>query len=94
MAGDFNQVIFLGERSRGGSLDSEMRMFFDVIEDLDLRDLALLGGSFTWSGGQNNQTKSRLDRFLIFEDWEDMFCDVMQSILPRPTSNHYAKGLE
>ena len=35
------RVRFLKERSRGGILDSEMRIFADVMEDLDLRDLPL-----------------------------------------------------
>lgn len=31
---------------------------------------------------------SRLDRFLVFEDWEGHFSGVVQSILPRPVSSH------
>lgn len=44
-----------------------IRRFSEVIKDLQLRDLPLLGGSFTWSGGLNNHTQSRLDRFLVLE---------------------------
>ncbi|RVW41716.1 Transposon TX1 uncharacterized 149 kDa protein [Vitis vinifera] len=32
-----------------------MRRFSEVIEDLELRDLPLQGGLFTWSGGSNDQ---------------------------------------
>ncbi|RVW60698.1 hypothetical protein CK203_053051 [Vitis vinifera] len=35
-----------------------------IIDELGLVDIPLQGGSFTWSGGLNNQTQARLDRFL------------------------------
>ena len=66
-----------------------MRRFSNVIEDLELRDLPLQGGPFTWSGGLNNLSKSRLDHFLISEDWEGHFGGAVQSVLPRPISNHF-----
>ena len=34
-----------------------------MIKDLELRDLPLQGGLFTWSGDLNNRLKSRIDRF-------------------------------
>ena len=82
-------IRFLEECNKGGRLNSAMRRFFEVIKDLELRDLPLHGGIFTWSGGLNNQTRSRLDRFLIFDDWEGLFSDSTQSLLQRPTSNHH-----
>ena len=35
------RVRFPEERRRGGILDSKMRIFSDVMKDLDLRDLPL-----------------------------------------------------
>ena len=32
---------------------------------------------------------SRLDRFLISDEWEGYFNNVVQSILPMPVSNHF-----
>ncbi|RVW48533.1 hypothetical protein CK203_088484 [Vitis vinifera] len=46
----------------GGRLNSNMRRFVEIIEDLELKDVPLVGGPFTWSGGVNNQSFSRLDR--------------------------------
>ena len=60
-----------------------------MINDLALRDLPLQEGPFTWNGGLNRQTMSRLDRFLVSEDWESRFSGVVQSTLPRPVSDHY-----
>ena len=66
VARDFNAIRFPEERSKGGSLNGAMRRFSEVLEDLELRDLPLQGGIFMWSGGRNNQTKSRLDHFFNF----------------------------
>ena len=81
VVGDFNVILSLEERSRGGSLNSNMRRFSKIIEDLELKDLPLFGSLFTWSGGVNNQTFSRLDRFLINERW-DCYFRVRDSVLP------------
>ena len=51
-------------------------------------NIPLQGGPFTWRGGHNNHSMSRLDRFLITADWECRFNNVVQSILPRPVSDH------
>ena len=77
MANNFNMIRFPSECCRGGRLSSAMRRFLEVIEDLELRDLPLQGGHFTWSGGLNNQSKSRIDRFLVSEDWEGNFFGVV-----------------
>ena len=89
VAGDFNVVRFLVESSRGGRLSFSMRRFSEIIEDLELRDLSLQGGSFTWKGGLNNQSHSRLDRFLVSNEWEDHFSGTVQCVLPKPVSDHF-----
>ena len=94
VAGDFNAILSPEERSRGGSFNSDMRRFAEVIEELQLKDLTLFGGPFTWSGGVNNQTMSRLDRFLVNEGWDCRFSHSRQSILPRPVSDHFPILLE
>nr|CAN79711.1 hypothetical protein VITISV_009623 [Vitis vinifera] len=88
VAGDFNMIRFPYERSRGGRLSPTMRRFSEVIEELELRDLPLQGRMFTWSGGLNNLLKSRIDRFLISEDWEAHFQGCIQVVLARPLSDH------
>ena len=65
-----------------------MRQFSDFSDELELIDLPLLGGNFTWSGGLRNQNLARLDRFLVSQDWLDHYGNVMQLKLPRPTSDH------
>ena len=70
------------------NMSSAMRHFSEVIGELQLRDLPLVGGSYTWCGGLNNRSASRLDWFLVSEEWESHFSNLSQSLLPKPISDH------
>ena len=89
IGGDFNVSIFPCESNKGGRVTSAMRRFAEVIDDLEVRDISLQGGPFTWSGGSNNRVMSRIDRFLVSRDWESYYNRVIQSTLPRPVSDHF-----
>ena len=60
IGGDFNMIRFPNERRRGGRLSPSMRRFSEVIDDLDLRDLPLQGGSFymEWRVEQSSHVKT------------------------------------
>ena len=91
---DFNIILSQSERSRQGRITSAMRRFAQVVDELGLVDLQLQKGSFTWSGGLNNQSRARLDRFLVTPCWLDQFSRVVQRRLPKPTSDHFLVLLE
>ncbi|RVW60901.1 hypothetical protein CK203_049307 [Vitis vinifera] len=55
IGGDFNITLFPRERSSQRRMNSAMRKFAEIVDDLGLMDLPLQGGEFTWNGGQNNQ---------------------------------------
>ncbi|KAL6327163.1 hypothetical protein AAG906_015202 [Vitis piasezkii] len=68
-------------KGRKGAAEEEsltMRRFAETVDDLELVDLPLQGGEFTWSGGLNNQAWARLDRFLVSPSWLDQFSGVTQ----------------
>ncbi|RVW67638.1 Transposon TX1 uncharacterized 149 kDa protein [Vitis vinifera] len=88
IGGDFNAVRYPEERRNAPRLTADMRRFSEVIGELGLRDIPLAGGPFTWIGGLNSQAASRLDRFLISDQWEDHFSAISQSALPRLVSDH------
>ena len=88
LRGDFNEILSPNERSRGGRLSPIMRRFFEILNDLVLRDLLLQGGPYTWRGGQNGRLMSRLDKFLVFADWESPCSKAIKRCLPRPISDH------
>jgi hypothetical protein len=70
VCGDFNAARFLYERwsSSAGSRPLDHISFNRFIEDTFLVDLPLSGRKFTWYNG-DGITMSRLDRFLISEEW-------------------------
>ena len=73
LGGDFNEIRFPGKRNWGSRIQRSMRRFSKIIEELELKDLPIQGGQYTWKGGLNNQRMARLDRFLITDDWEAHF---------------------
>ena len=66
--GDFNVLRFQGERYKEGRWTGVMRRFFQIIDELELKDLPHQGGVYTWIGGPGNQRMARLDIFLITND--------------------------
>ena len=76
IGGDFNITLFSRERSNQRRMNSAMRKFAEIVDDLGLMDLPLQGGEFTWNGGQNNQAWARLDRFLVSPSWIDQFSGI------------------
>ncbi|KAG5630782.1 hypothetical protein H5410_002499 [Solanum commersonii] len=49
------------------------------IEDIELMDLQLAGGNYTWRRGETHTTTARLDKFLFSEDWDSTFRNIKQS---------------
>ncbi|KAF5461269.1 hypothetical protein F2P56_017384, partial [Juglans regia] len=63
-----------------------MEEFSEFIFDLDLMDLPLVGGDYTWSNGR---VWSKLDRFLVSPAWEAHYPEVSQKRLARVSSDHF-----
>ncbi|KAF5451980.1 hypothetical protein F2P56_027028, partial [Juglans regia] len=63
-----------------------MAEFSEFIFDMDLMDLPLVGGEYTWSNGR---AWSKLDRFLVSPLWEAHYPEVSQKRLARVNSDHF-----
>ena len=73
IVGDINITRFPNERNREGRIIGSMRRFSQVIDDLELKDFPVQGGQFTWKGGLHNCKITKLDRFLVSEEWDCLF---------------------
>lgn len=81
-------------RNREAIIIMGMRRFSEIINELELNDLPLQGGPYTWRGGLNNSKASRLDRFLICNAGSDYGDGIVQSLLERPISDHFPIMIE
>ncbi|WJX34558.1 hypothetical protein P8452_22662 [Trifolium repens] len=91
VCGDFNAVKFMDERrsSRADPRSMDHIPFNQFIEDNNLVDLPLLGRKFTWFKG-DGLSMSRLDRFLLSEEWCIAWPTCQQVARLRSLSDHCA----
>ena len=54
---------------------------------MELQDIRCFGSNFTWFR-PNGSAKSRLDRFLVFDQWVSLWPDTSQHVLQRDYSDH------
>ena len=91
VGGDFNIVRYPSERVGAEHITNPMQDFTDFIFSNGLMDIPMAGGQYTWS---NNNSRSRLDRFLFSPNIEEHFTMVSQRRLPRLCSDHFPILLE
>ncbi|KAK9668763.1 hypothetical protein RND81_13G084800 [Saponaria officinalis] len=78
LCGDFNAVLHPMERLGGRSSDEEMDDFRTCIEGCGFIDSPASGCYFTWNNKQGAPTRiySRLDRFMVNQQWLDFLPNV------------------
>ena len=76
------------KKNKGGGVHRHAQLFNSIINSLDLLEIHMNGGRFTWSNNQSNPTLDRLDRCLMSKSWEDIFPRIMMYKLPREVSDH------
>lgn len=69
VGGDFNMVLRRLERSDGGNPNGEEEEFKEVVDRLNLVDLPLMGGRWTWTNLRSSPSCSRITRFSISHDF-------------------------
>ena len=94
VGGDFNVIRRSSEKLGGSSLTPSMRDFDDFIREYEWLDPPLRSTPFTWSNMQESPVCKRLDRFLYSNEWEQLFPQILQEVLPRWTSDHWPIVLE
>ncbi|KAK8682058.1 hypothetical protein V6N13_054455 [Hibiscus sabdariffa] len=86
--GDFNMVRSKLERRGQGDREEGIHEFNTFIEKCNLVDVSLVGRKFTWIGPENK--RSKLDRFLVDEEWFQAKEDLVLSGSNRNVSDHIA----
>jgi hypothetical protein len=65
-----------------------MAFFNAIIESVDLRELALSRGQFTWANRRELPTYEKLDRILVSTEWEQKNLLLTVQALSRSGSDH------
>ena len=88
--GDFNSIRSSQERislSQRRADPYDIAAFNQWIDDMELQEIKCSGNSFTWIW-PNGCVKSRLDRFLVSQNWLSLWPESCQTVLQRNLSNH------
>lgn len=87
-------MSFPSERFGGCRLNEGNRAFSDWINFNSLVDLHLAVALYTCWNHQSPPIMSKLDRFLVTNDWIDLYPEVNQLTLPKPASDHCPISLD
>ena len=88
LGGDFNVVRNIGEKRNSMSNTRNMRIFDELIRELELQDPPLNNAQFTWSNFRELPICCRLDRFLLSTEFTEMFGYFRQEASIRCVSDH------
>ncbi|XP_074277735.1 uncharacterized protein LOC141601359 [Silene latifolia] len=90
LAGDFNTVINPDERLGGNTKQSDMDEFIDCLATCGMTDIPATGAFYTWTNKQDPASRiySRLDRFLVNQEWQSSFPDMMAHFHPAGLFDH------
>lgn len=88
ITGDFN-LIYRAEDKNNTNVDRAMMgRFRRLLNDVELREIELLGRRYTWSNERTAPTLVRLDRAFCTADWENVFPDHMLHSTAAGISDH------
>ena len=73
IGGDFNVVKRLQEKFNSFKVTTSMKLFDELVRQLNLIDPHLCNDQFTWSNFREFSVCCRLDKFLISVPWADAF---------------------
>jgi len=80
LAGDFNMIYCSEDKSNENINRALMGRFRRFVNDLELKEIPLLGRRYTWSNERESPTLVKLDRVLCTNDWEEIYNEnVLQS---------------
>ncbi|XP_074282464.1 uncharacterized protein LOC141606985 [Silene latifolia] len=90
VCGDFNNVLHFNERIGREVTWNEIAAFRECVDYCGLHDLTGKGAFFTWNNKQSPSVRgfSRIDIFLINDDWMAKYPDAYVHFLPEGLFDH------
>ena len=88
IGGDFNVVRRLQEKFNSFRVITSMKMFDELVGEINLIDPPLCNGQFMWSNFRETLVCCCLDRFLVSVPWADAFPYFRQEMEVRAVSDH------
>jgi hypothetical protein len=86
--GDFNIILNSSEKNNDRFEGRWSFLFNAVIDSLDLREIEMSCGKFTWANSRRVPTYERLDRVLVSTEWEQNYPLATVDALNREISDH------
>ncbi|XP_074277535.1 uncharacterized protein LOC141601163 [Silene latifolia] len=88
--GDFNCVLNADERIGGAFSRADAEPFLNYIHQCDLMDSPSIEAFYTWNNKQcpEDRVYSKLDRWLINQEWQDKFPELVANFLPEGLFDH------
>ena len=88
VCGDFNTTSFPSEKTNCIRLSRTMVDLSRCINELELIDPLLFGGSYTCRGGENHRNASRTDIYLFSFPSDKMYLQIRQFTIPSLGFDH------
>ncbi|WVZ52504.1 hypothetical protein U9M48_003557 [Paspalum notatum var. saurae] len=85
---DFNLIYQAADKNNNNLNRALMGRFRHFLDDMQIKEVPLLGQKFTWSNEQDNPTLVRLDRAFCSLEWEEIFPDAVLQSSTAGVSNH------
>jgi len=88
LAANFNMIYNSEDKNNDNVNRVMMGRFCRFVNDLELKEIPLLGWRYTWSIERESPTLVKLDRVLCTGDWEDIFPDCVLQSYATEMSDH------
>ena len=88
LGGDFNMMYSAEDKNNDNLNRAMMGRFRRFVNDVDLKEVPLIGRRYTWLNEREAPTLVKLDRILCTSDWEDTFPDCILQSQASQISDH------
>ena len=88
LGGDFNLIYQAADKNNANLDRAMMGRFWRFLDDMDLKEIPLLGQKYTWSNERRSPTLVRLDQAFCCGDWDNIFPDAVLQSTAAGVSDH------